>query len=801
MSLNVLAIGESALLAAQVGLATTGNNISNAATPGYNQETAVQSEASSQNEGFGYVGSGTRVSAVQRAYNAFLTNQVVSAQSSHSELSTAYSQISGINNLLANSTSGVPTALQGFFTGVQAVVSDPGGVPSLQSMLSSAQTLASTFQGVAGQLSQLQQGVNSQLTSTVGMINSYASQIAAMNATVQQTSNANASDQPNTMLDQRDELAAELSQQVGVTVVNQGGTYDVFIGNGQPLVLGTTAYGLSTTASPTNPTQLEVGYTPTTGNGTVQPLPESLLTGGALGGLLSFRSQNLDAAQNQLGQIAVGLASTFNAQQELGQDENGNLGQAFFTVAPPVVTANSNNQGTAAVSASISNATNLTGDNYSLQFNGTDYVMTDLSNNSVVYNATTFPAGQVDGLSLSMTGTMNTGDNFLIQPTINGASRFNVAISNVSQIAAASPMVASYSASNVGSAQISQPVVSSVAVIPSLTLTYAGGKLTGFPASDPVTVTNAGVSTTYPAGTAVPYLAGNTLSFGGVTVTGIPAVAGSYTVNPATTLTYHSVPTTPPSVTANAANTGNLVVSASVGNAAALVPSDYEINYSAAGGGTYTITQLSDNTVVYSNTVFPPVAAINGINFSAVSGAPVAGDSFLVQTSTLTGFPPNLPVTETNNGTSTVYPAGDPVSYVSGSTLSYGGLSFSINGTPIDGDTFSIANNTGVGNNSNALLMSNLQSANVLDGGTTTYNGAYSQMISSIGNQTSQLNATSTAAGNVLSQAQQSQQSVSGVNLDQEASNLLQYQQAYQAAAKMMTIASQLFSTLLSAVG
>ena len=155
------------------------------------------------------------------------------------------------------------------------------------------------------------------------------------------------------------------------------------------------------------------------------------------------------------------------------------------------------------------------------------------------------------------------------------------------------------------------------------------------------------------------------------------------------------------------------------------------------------------------------------------------------------------PTTYDVSGTGTGNPTG--VSYTPGADITYNGWTTQIAGAPVTGDVFSITPNTGgVGDNRNALLLGALQTSNTLAGGTTTYQGAYSQLVSSVGNKTNELNVSSTASGNLLTSMVQAQQSVSGVNLDEEATNLLRYQQAYQAAGKVMQIASQLFNTLLT---
>ena len=170
------------------------------------------------------------------------------------------------------------------------------------------------------------------------------------------------------------------------------------------------------------------------------------------------------------------------------------------------------------------------------------------------------------------------------------------------------------------------------------------------------------------------------------------------------------------------------------------------------------LTRLSDNTV----TTFPTLPkTVDGVDLDLAAGTVAAGDSFLIR--------------PTVNGAS--------------------GFAVVIT----DPAKIAAAAQTGaVGDNRNALLLGALQMANTLGNGTTSYQGAYSQLVSQIGNKTREIDVTSSAAGKLLSEATLSLQSESGVNLDEEATNLLRYQQAYQAAGKVMQIASQMFDVLLS---
>src|SRR6478672_12034786 len=302
MASGILGVGQSGLAAAQAGLVTTGHNIANASTPGYSRQVVVQSSAGSQDTGFGYVGKGTQVAEVKRVYSDYLSSQVTISQSSKYQLDTYYSQISRINNQFSDPTSGISPVLQDFFKGMQDLAANPASAASRQAALSSAETLTARFQSLDNQLDQIEAGVRGQIESSVQSINVYAKQIAKLNDVIEKASGSADGRPSNDLLDQRDLAIAELSKEVKTTVVKQGNSYNVFIGNGQPVVVGAKTYDLVATASKADPTRTTVGYI---ANGQAIELSESGLSGGKLGGLLEFRSKTLDLAQNSLGRIAT----------------------------------------------------------------------------------------------------------------------------------------------------------------------------------------------------------------------------------------------------------------------------------------------------------------------------------------------------------------------------------------------------------------------------------------------------------------------------------------------------------------
>ncbi|TWI64583.1 flagellar hook-associated protein 1 FlgK [Pseudoduganella lurida] len=655
---NLLSIGKTGLLAAQTGIATTGHNITNASVPGYSRQGIVQATLPPLSQGVGYVGSGTQVAQIKRYYDDFLNKQVMNAQSTQGSVDAYLGQISQIDNLLSDSSIGLSPALQDFFNGVQTANSTPSLQASRESMLSSAETLTARFHEVSGRLQELQDGVNTSITSTVNSINSYATQIADLNNKIASLT-TDPANPPNDLLDQRDQLIRELNQQVKVTVLpSDNNMLNVTFGTGQPLVVGTSHLEMAAVLSPTDPGRTVVAY-PATGRQTI--LSESSFAGGALGGLMDFRRETLDKVQNQIGQVAASMTEAFNDQHKLGQDLNGDPGGNFFTPLKAYIGYDTRNSSlsTATIDGAISDASALTGADYSFTF--------DAANNR--YNVTRTDGAAVnpgfidlnnpepqtiDGVTYTITGTPADGDRVQVRPTYTAAASMDVAITDYRKIALAAPVSTSVPSANKGTATIS--------------------------------------------------------------------------------------------------------------------PGTVDANYLAAGN-----TLTTPLTLTYQQT-----------------------DPADPATRVITGLPGDA-VIKRQDGTTDTYPAGTPILYSDGASITSGGITFAISGAPVNGDTFVIGPNTsGVGDSRNGVLLAGLQTKNVLNGGTATFQGSYAATVNFVGNKTREMQIGSASSETAVAQAVAQQQSVSGVNLDEEAADLLRYQQAYQAAGKVMQVAGQLFDTLLS---
>ncbi|WP_175837286.1 flagellar hook-associated protein FlgK [Burkholderia anthina] len=656
MSNSLLNLGVSGLNAALWGLTTTGQNISNAATPGYSVERPVYAEASGQYTSSGYMPQGVNTVTVQRQYSQYLNDQLNSAQSQSGALSTWYSLVAQLNNYVGSPTAGISTAITNYFTGLQGVANNASDPSVRQTAMSNAQTLADQITAAGQQYDALRQSVNTQLTSTVSQINTYTAQIAQLN---QQISAANSQGQPpNQLMDQRDLAVSNLSGLAGVQVVRNDSGYSVFLAGGQPLVVADKSYQLATVASSSDPSELTVvsqGIAGANPQGPNQTLSDSSLSGGTLGGLLAFRNQTLDPAQAQLGAIAASFAAQVNGQNALGVDLSGMPGGKLFTIPDPAVYANQGNTGNASLSVSFTNASQPTTSDYTLSYDGTNYTLTDRASGTVVGQSTSMPAS-IGGLDFSFGANtqMNAGDQFTVLPTRGALDGFALATSSGSAIAAASPVVASAATTNSGTATIKQGGVSAGYQVPSTTLTYdaASKSLSGFPAGTTVTI-------------------------------------GS----------------TPPQT-----------------------------------------VQITDGT-------------------------------------TQVPYDPSVGATLTMSGTA---------------QGAMNGVTVSLAGTPADGDAFKIGPYAGGTNDgSNALALSQLVSAKSFGNGSTTLTGAYAGYVNGIGNSASQLKSSSAAQTSLVGQITTAQQSVSGVNQNEEAANLMQYQQLYQANAKVIQTAATLFQTVL----
>lgn len=449
MTTNIANIALTGLRAAQAGLAVTANNISNQGTVGYSRQMVIQQSAVSNFSGAGYFGQGVDVTTVKRAYSDFLNGQASQGISRLSYLNTYADQMSGLINRLGSVDTGVNQSLNELYSAMSNFSQRVGEPAPRQLALSAAQATAARFRAVSEDLSQLSHGANSQIDAAVGQINQLVQGIAGYNEKIGNAMAAGDGHTPNELLDQRDQMVRQLGELVGISTSTQGNAVNVFMSNGQPLVVGLLGSRIEFQSDSGAVSGFSLALV-TPGRNVL--LNEHDIDGGQLGALAQFRDQELRTAQSELGRLAIAMASAYNQQQQFGLDASGDPAGALFTLGAPKGMANRENVGDARLAISYSDTRSLNGSDYELSRVGSDYVVTRLSDSTVVGSYSSLPQN-IEGISISLlAGDLADGDSFIIDVTGQAASGLEVVLSDANKLAGAAPMGLLTPSTNAGTA-------------------------------------------------------------------------------------------------------------------------------------------------------------------------------------------------------------------------------------------------------------------------------------------------------------------------------------------------------------
>ncbi|WP_016711812.1 flagellar hook-associated protein FlgK [Pseudomonas monteilii] len=463
---SLINIGMSGLGAAQSGMYTLGNNIANADVESYSRQQNVQKTKGGQQVGQVFIGTGTTLADVRRVYNAFIENQLRTTTSLSSEASSYLDQITPLDTSLSSSDTGITAALQSFFTSMQDAASKPTEDASRQLLLTSAQSLAKRFNTLSSQLNQQLSNINSNMTAITDQINNLTKTIAGLNEQIARVGAV--SGQPNDLLDQRDGAVRELNKLIGTDVVERDGTYDVYLKNGQALVLGNTTQTVGVEPTASDPGRLSLVLN----RGSTKMDITSSATGGELGGLIRYRSETLDPALNELGRVALVLADQINSQLAQGIDKDGNFGATLFgdinsakAMSERSVAKLGNSIGSGNLDVSIKDTGKLTTSDYQVTFtSATGYSVRKLPEGTEMgsYDLNDTPPPVIDGFTLSLNGGgLSAGDSFKITPTRNAAANIETVLTDPKRLALASPLTATNGAGNKGTGVITQPTLTS----------------------------------------------------------------------------------------------------------------------------------------------------------------------------------------------------------------------------------------------------------------------------------------------------------------------------------------------------
>jgi len=456
--MSILNVGTRALLANQVVLQTTGNNIANVNTPGYSRQTAVLQAVQGQFTGSGYVGKGVEVSTIQRNYSEFLTRQAALASATSSGDSTRADKLKQLEELFPGGATGLGAAINDMLNAFSDVASAPTDLTARTVALTRVSETAARMRSTSTNLDDLQTGVAQEIEQKVDAINGLTRNIAAINDKI---ARAQGSGQPpNDMLDQRDQLVRDLNRFVQTSSIPASdGTVGIFVGGSQALVLGTSAATLKVVNDDFNdPLKSKIAITFSGRNVT---LDENRLGGGEVAGLLRFQNNDLSEGRNLLGRMTLAISTSMNAQHQLGLDLDGNAGGNLFTptvfgagnIMEPAAPA-ALNTGSAVLGLAISDVTQFAASNYEVNFSAAATGSITRTSDGKVTAFAAVPI-TIDGLTLSVTaGSANAGDRFLLKPFSTSASNISAEFSSPRALAVASPVSGLMGSANTGSLQL-----------------------------------------------------------------------------------------------------------------------------------------------------------------------------------------------------------------------------------------------------------------------------------------------------------------------------------------------------------
>lgn len=461
MSVSLYNTGVSGLLASQQQLATTGNNIANVNTEGYSRQRAEQNASMGIYSGGNYIGTGTYIEDISRVYDQFSYKEQLLSQTNLSHADSLNVDLSQLDQVMTFSGGAINSSIESFYEAINSVSDNPSDLGLRDMALSQAHILSEDFNSMSTELTQLVKSKNGEIEEIASHISDVSVEIAKINEQILYTQNS-VQGQPNDLLDARDRLVNDLSQFTSVnTVVDNLGVMTVMIGNGATLVAGITALSVGVKAGDPDPEKTVLSI--------VGPNSAVNLNGSSVGGVLAakyeFRDKHLAQAQSEMDRIAMAISATVNDAQQSGLDLNEIQGANLFTdINSPLleqsrVLTPSQNTGTLQAVVNITDVSKVPTDEFMVEFDGTNYTMTNLNNSSTLSLGT---PGNINSNAMDTygfqfiedSGAAVAGDFFIIKPTHNSAALINVELTAGAGIAASSAIAVTPSTTNIGGASV-----------------------------------------------------------------------------------------------------------------------------------------------------------------------------------------------------------------------------------------------------------------------------------------------------------------------------------------------------------
>ena len=842
---DLLSIGSSGVTAYQRALATVSNNIANVNTEGYTRQDVSLTANEPTEVGGSFVGTGARFDMVRRQYDAFVESNLRNGNSDLKAQEPLLSYVNRLIDVMGNESIGLTTAMNQFFASARDLASDPASVVSRTTFLRDSEGLAGRFRQLSTQLGMLDTETRQSVETDVGQVNSLTQQLAQLNK--QLSKKAHVSDQPSELLDQRDLLLRELSGLIAVkTKFADNGAVLVSVGdtiNQGILVNEDKSRAITVSNSSTDPNKLSFiidAY------GTPEGLPG--ISSGKVGGVINFRDQVLAPSVGSLDSLAQVMVKEVNAIHRDGIDAEGLLGgdllgyaagqegtaggmQVLIQDASRIAAAGQfrvindplnpgsaqsrisytepSYEGPTGLTGTLANALapqiatvdlNITASqgytSIGLVSAGTKDVVITLSDPSATQGLQVMTRDGRHLLGTDLTGTS------IIDRIIKTGNGFE------------SGATYSTDSLNAGTTEVNGQAVNNSYLDMDL---FIGAKADVQKLLQFNSTTRELIE---------PKLVPAVLKGTSAVDLGVISSANKFTLNGLTLPTASDTPATLANWVAavNQLSTTNalgIVVSADSSGVLTFQRSagstkDIRLGFGPSGTpadlkklgfdtSAYISGTIQDDLLVFAtDTSAAQTTVLSKATVTAQFGGQEGDIKQMLREQQLEvafskgATDGKLYYTITDTKSDTVL-AKRPFDTTSTGTpsLRYRGITLEFTTQPIANDTFRVDGNVdGVGNNEAILRMVDLEKQKVTPGG-LTMTEAYIERVNLVGSVARQASIAKDALTVVYQQAQQARDGISGVSLDQEASELVRYQQAYQANAKVMQIANSMFDAIL----
>ena len=784
---DLLSTGISGVRTYQRALATVGNNIANVDTEGYSRQRVEIAQSASSSEGSLNIGNGARAVRVQRSYDNFVVENLRSSQSQLNKHQATLEYVTQLENILADKQLSLSTSMDGFFAAVQEVSLSPSSVAARQNMLNVAESTVAQFTSVGTQLSLIEENSYSDLTGQVSSLNQLADQLASVNASLNRVNSLDK--QPNELLDRRDTLIQDMSKLLRVHVVEKNnGAVDIHIGDvasGQYLVKDKTASTLGIDRSAANPDEAVLMLDPY-----MSPQKVTQVVGGSIAGISEFRQNSLTILRDELDTLTQVFVGEVNDTHALGIDAQGNFGGELFSLGNIYTVTPGLNKGTGFVTVSAVPNTKIEKLTMELSYSDSQklWTLTDTVSKEAVTGSSELTMG---GVKFTLTGVPKDADTFNLTSTKRPIDALQVSVTEHTTIASGGAVSVARATTNTsGTKMILNGYVKPTVAVADTTMDTALRNNIAQVAASSIAASN-NVAFVIPANTQdsqfysteqndssdikmqVFTRAGKQLYGSALTSseqTALITSGNGFSATAAYDSTYNN----------QTGSNAYMDASVTVANADSGDTRDY---FALAGS-------LKEDLLVF----------VTGTGAAEVSGqwgnvAEVDVREQLRQNIDIQFAADASSYVLTDSTTNTNIASG---TYTAGNTIEHNGWTVSFDAPIQANDKFSVRGNSAqAGDNRNLLKLIELQDNKDIFSGRGDFTEVYTDIIGDLGYSVVQSAVSRDAQQIIFDQAQAKRDETSAVSLDEEAADMLRYQQAYQASAQIISTATKLFDTIL----